>query len=123
MDLTIGEFILWAVIIWVFSQIALGIVDGWKLVELKQRVELIKEISELIHQVKVEKIGDFEYWFDSESDQFLGQGKTVDEIIAHVKSRFPDHIFLIQDTGGVSKQTNWELIPTEEFKKVTLKDI
>lgn len=123
MDLTIGEFILWAVIIWVFSQIALGIVDGWKLVELKQRVELIKEISELIHQVKVEKIGDVEYWFDSESDQFLGQGKTVDEIIAHVKSRFPDHIFLIQDTGGVSKQTNWELIPTEEFKKVTLKDI
>jgi len=123
MDLSIGELILWAVIIWVCSQIALGVADGWRIAELKHRVELIKEIGDLIHQVKVEKIGEVEYWFDSDSDQFLGQGKTVDEIIDHVKSRFPDHIFLIADTGGVSKHTDWQLMPTEEFKKVTLKDI
>lgn len=125
MDMSIGEFVLWAVIIWICSQIALGVVDGWRLVELKQRVALIKEISDLIHDVKVEKIGEVEYWFDSANDQFLGQGRTLDEIIDHVKRRFPDHIFLIQDTGGVSKQTDWKLMPTEEFKKVTLttKDI
>ena len=120
MDINIGEIVIYAIITWIVLQVVLGIIDGWQMVALKQRIELIKEISDLIHDVKVEKIGDVEYWFDSQSDQFLGQGKTIDDIIAHVKSRFPDHIFLIQDTGGVSKQTDWKLMPTDEFKKVTL---
>jgi hypothetical protein len=61
-----------------------------------------------------------EYWFDEEDNRFLGQGKTAEEIINHVKSRFPDHIFLIQGVGGVSKQTDWKILDVEEFKKVKL---
>jgi hypothetical protein len=37
-----------------------------------------------------------------------------------IKSRFPDHIFLIQDTGGVSKQTDWKLMSVEEFNKIAI---
>jgi hypothetical protein len=121
MDLSIGEFVLWAVVIWILSQIALGIADGWRMVELKERVQLIKEIGDLIHQVKVEKIGEVEYWYDADSNHFLGQGQTIDDVISHVKHRFPDHIFLIQETGGVSKHTDWRLLPMEDFKKVTLR--
>jgi hypothetical protein len=120
MDLSLGEIVIYAVVFWIISQILLGVADGWQLAKLNNRLELIKEISDLIHQVKVEKIGEVEYWFDLENDQFLGQGKTTDEIIDHIKNRFPNHIFLIDSIGGVSKQTDWKLIPAEDFKKVTL---
>jgi hypothetical protein len=58
MDLSLGEIVIYAVVFWIISQILLGIADGWQLAKLNNRLELIKEISDLIHQVKVEKIGE-----------------------------------------------------------------
>jgi hypothetical protein len=118
MDIT--EIILWAVLVWIASQIILGFIDAFQIVKLQERVDIIKKLSDLIHQVKVEKVGDIEYWYDADSDAFLAQGQTVDEVINVIKSRFPDHIFLIQDTGGFSKQTNWKLMPPEEFNKIAI---
>jgi hypothetical protein len=120
MDLSIGQIIFWAVAFWFFSQVIFGVMDAHNIVQLKNHLGEIKRIKDLIHEVKVEKHGEMEYWFDSESDTFLGQGKTVEEVIEHVKKRFPDHIFLLQGTGGVSKQTDWKLLDVEEFKKVKL---
>ena len=120
MDLTIGELIIIAVLFWIFSQIVLGVIDGIQIVSLKEKLTQLKHLSDIIHQVKVEKIGDFNYWFDADSDQFLGQGRTVEEIIDVIKSRFPDHVFLIQGEGGVAAQTGWKFLPAEEFQKVEL---
>ena len=120
MDISIGELIFWAVAFWFFTQVLFGILDAHHIVQLKHHVGELKRIKDLIHDVKVEKHGEMEYWFDSENDTFLGQGKTVEEVIEHVKKRFPDHIFLLQGTGGVSKQTDWKLLDVEEFKKVKL---
>jgi hypothetical protein len=118
MDVT--EIILWAVVIWVLSQIFLGFVDAFQIVKLKERVDILKQISEIIHQVKVEERDGIKYWYDADSEAFLAQGKTIDEVINVIKSRFPDHIFLIQDTGGVSKQTDWKLMSVEEFNKIAI---
>ena len=120
MDLTVGELVIWAVVIWILSQIVLGVIDGYRILHLSNRVEFLKKLNDTIHQVKVEKQGEIEYWFDADDDRFLGQGKTIDEVINHIKSRFPDHIFLIQGVGGVAKQTDWKLLDIDEFKKVKL---
>jgi hypothetical protein len=118
MDVT--EIILWAVVIWVLSQIFLGFVDAFQIVKLKERVDILKQLTEIIHQVKVEERDGIKYWYYADSEAFLSQGKTIDEVINVIKSRFPDHIFLIQDTGGVSKQTDWKLMSVEEFNKIAI---
>jgi hypothetical protein len=118
MDVT--EIILWAVVIWVLSQIMLGISDAFQIVKLKERVDILKQLTEIIHQVKVEERDGMNYWYDADSQAFLAQGKTIDDVINVIKARFPDHIFLIQDAGGVSKQTNWKLMPPEEFNKIAI---
>ena len=118
MDIT--SIILWAVVIWIASQIFLGFVDAFQIVKLKERVDILKQLTEIIHQVKVEERDGIKYWYDADSEAFLAQGKTIDEVINVIKSRFPDHIFLIQDTGGVSKQTDWKLMAPEEFNKVVI---
>ena len=120
MDLNIGEIILWAVAFWFLVQVIFGITDAYHIVQLKNHIGEIKRIKDLIHDVRVENHGEMEYWFDAENDSFLGQGKTIDEVIDHVKKRFPDHIFLIEGKGGVAKQTDWRLLDMEEFKKVKL---
>ena len=120
MDLTIGELVVLGVVLWILSQIVLGVLDGIQIVTLTERIKHLNHLSDIIHQVKVEKIGEVEYWFDSDSEQFLAQGYTVDEIIDVVKSRFPEHIFLIKGQGGVAAQTDWKFLPTEEFQKVQI---
>jgi hypothetical protein len=120
MDMNIGELIIFAVIFWILLQIILGVIDGIRIVTLSEKIKQLNQISDLIHQVKVEKHSDMEYWFDEDDNRFLGQGKTAEDIINHVKSRFPDHIFLIRGVGGVSKQTDWKLLDAEELKKVKL---
>jgi hypothetical protein len=84
---------------------------------LRNKVDLLKRLDEIIHQVKVEKIGDMEYWFDFHSDQFLAQGKTVNEIVEVLKSRFPEHVFLCEEHGGLSAKTEWQFLPMTDFRR------
>jgi hypothetical protein len=120
MDLTIGELVLWAISIWFISQVLLGLYDAWHVVSVKERVEELNRISNLIHQVTVEKNGEVEYWFDEDNHEFLGQGKNIDEVIGNLKARFPNHIFLLKGIGGVAKQTDWKFLDMEDFKNVQL---
>ena len=69
----------------------------------------------MIHQVKVEQQGEMVYWFDAHDDQFLAQGKTESEIIAVLKARFPQHVFL-NEKKAVSAKTNWELTTMDDFR-------
>lgn len=59
------------------------------------RDQLVKKISEVVHAVKVEQHGEITYWFDADSDSFIAQGRTQDEIVQMLKQRFPKHIFII----------------------------
>lgn len=80
--------------------------------------ELVKYLNEVIHQVQVEHHHGIEYWFDQHNNRFLGQGSSVDEVINVLKSRFPDHIFLLEDRGGICAKTNWQLVSFDQFKNL-----
>jgi hypothetical protein len=78
--------------------------------------ELINTVSDITHIVKVEQHGDTLYWFDQDSDAFLGQGKTVDECISHIKSRYPKHLFFFLETNTLLRAPLWKL---EKFNVTT----
>jgi len=86
----------------------------------KEQTQKIKDyLNEIIHQVKVEKYQNIEYWYDQDTDYFLGQGSTFDDIVNVLKIRFPDHLFILEDRGGVAAQTGWKLVEFEQFTKLT----
>ena len=63
--------------------------------------EIVDNIFKKIHPVSIEKHGDIYYWFDSESDHFLAQGKNLAEAVDHLKERFPTDIFFAKLEGQV----------------------
>lgn len=74
--------------------------------------DIAKKVTEVIREVKLEKHGDITYWFDMDNDRFLAQGRTSLELIDHLKSRFPDHLFYIIKDGKshiVSSGTDWKI--------------
>lgn len=99
------EVLLWIFIGWGFLQIVRSILAVAALKEVHEKV--VEKLNKIIHEVSVEKHGEVEYWFDKETDEFLGQGKTLDELVVHVKSRFPDHIFVLPPKG-VLCAPKWE---------------
>lgn len=85
-------------------------------------VELKSKLRKMIHFVKLEKHGEQLYWFDAETDQFLGQGKCVDEIVAHVSSRFPTHVFVDETASNFLKAPEWKPVPITELRNVKMVD-
>ena len=84
--------------------------------------ELRDKLRKMIHFVKLEKHGDQLYWFDAQTDQFLGQGKNIDEVIAHVKSRFPTHVFVDESANNFLKAPEWKPQPIAELKNLKTVD-
>lgn len=118
MDVT--TIVVLCIVVWIVSQVALGIMDAVHMVKLGDRLTVLKRLNDIIHQVKIEKRNGFEYWYDKDNETFLAQGKSINEVIDVLKSRFPDHVFLLEDRGGIAAQTNWQLMTPEEFKKINI---
>ena len=121
----IVEFILFALQLWFWYTIA-NLFFSFLLYraekEAKQDIEkILDRVNEIVHRVKVENHHDNWYWYDADSDRFLAQGATPDEVIDHVKSRFPDHVFLLEsnDENKILKLSG----PEWKFEKIAvLKD-
>lgn len=77
-------------------------------VSQEEKTEMIAKINTLIHRVRVEQHGDTYYWFDEDSGDFLGQGKTSDEVIEHIRARFPTHLFFLPSYKKVHAP-NWKI--------------
>ena len=77
--------------------------------------EQIEQLSKLVHRVQVEKHGESYYWFDADSDKFLGQGKTIEEAVVQIKNRFPGHIFLVGTKDNTYRLSgpDWTLKPMD----------
>lgn len=89
------ELVFFAVVIFVGLQIMVA-VSAFS--SRKKIDDAIKDkIGKLIHTVKIEKVGEMSYWFDEDTDQFLSQGKTHEEIAVGLKQRFAKHVFLIDN--------------------------
>lgn len=81
---------------------------GWAERKVAELDDVKDTLAKLIHTVAPEQHGDITYWFDADSDAFLGQGETSEEVIAHVKKRFPDHLFLLPNNDVLSAKTEWQ---------------
>ena len=73
--------------------------------------DMIEKLDEITHRVSVEKHGDMYYWFDADDNEFLAQGKGLEDTIDQLKKRFPNHIFFV--TSGDKKykiaSPDWKL--------------
>ena len=60
--------------------------------------ELRAELDRRIRVIRTEKLDEQStiLAYDAENNQFLGQGKTVEEMKSIVMERFPDRIFLLE---------------------------
>jgi len=92
----------------------LGLLEGYlrnRTQELQEETtEILKELNEIIHRVRVEEHGNMFYWFDEDSNTFLAQGKNLEEAKAQLRSRFPKHIFFVTAKEKIYKVSapNWE---------------
>lgn len=89
------EVILWCVLGYFIVQLLLGVYDGYTAINRQAEELLKKQLSAKIHVVKEEQHGDHTYWFDLETDQFLAQGATKEEIIEILKKHYSKHIFIL----------------------------
>jgi len=69
--------------------------------EFKNKIELVKdEADKRIRIVELEKIatqGNLILAYDSENNDFLGQGATVQEVKESIMSRYPEKFFILED--------------------------
>jgi hypothetical protein len=69
--------------------------------EFKNKIELIKdEADKCIRIVELEKIptqGNLILAYDGENKEFLGQGKTEQEVKESIMSRYPEKFFILED--------------------------
>lgn len=106
------EVLLWICII----SFVRGFVEKLIATREEEVLELRDKLVKMIHFVKQEKHGDLLYWFDHETDAFLGQGASVEEIAEHVAKRFPTHIFVTENAEKFMKAPDWKLKPIEELE-------
>jgi hypothetical protein len=85
--------------------------------------ELKDRLRKMIHFVRLEQHGEQLYWFDEETDEFLGQGHTLEDIIVHVKNRFPTHVFVDQTANRFMRAPEWRPLPISELKKLNAVDL
>lgn len=69
--------------------------------EFKNNIEILKsEADKRIRIVQLEKIptqGNLILAFDGENSEFLGQGKTIQEVQESIMGRFPEKFFILDD--------------------------
>lgn len=108
-------------LIFIFFVFISGIVIGWsanaraitrKLLDDPERmIKILTEYKavkaadsvrseEDVRSIKVERHGESLYLFTKDTDEFLGQGKTLQEALDNVSSRFPGKNF----NGNLSKE-------------------
>ena len=81
----------------------------------EQQAHQISQLAELVHVVKQEIINDIIYWFDNDDGTFLAQGRDHDEIIAVLRDRFPQHIFVINNTQMIMGP-DWDRVVDFEMR-------
>lgn len=106
------EFVFWIFVI----SLVRALIIKHKEAEDQEIDELKEKLVKMIHFIKQEKHGDLIYWFDAQSDAFLGQGASVEEITEHVKKRFPTHIFVTEDADKFMRAPEWKLKPINELE-------
>lgn len=115
---SIGLLLAWVACTYFLSQLILGIMDAYQLVNTELTDTVRKRLDEIVHRVQVEKEGDIYYWYDQDNRKFLAQGRTTEEIVDTLKERFPQHIFYLEASNHLlCAQHNWEPVEARSSDK------
>lgn len=96
-NFNIASFVFYALLTWLILRIIQGYLER-KNQELQADIDLIKnKIKSQIMIVNIEKHGDCYYLFDKETDTFVAQGKTVEEIKDAMQKRYPGKTFMANE--------------------------
>jgi hypothetical protein len=63
-------------------------------------VQAAQELKDKIIIVNIEKHGDVLYLFEKDTDRFIAQGKTKEEIMEHCKKRFPQQSVIASESDA-----------------------
>ena len=102
-----ADFFVQLIFWYMVGHFALGLIEGYlrnRTQELNEETtEILKELNEIIHRVRVEEHGEMVYWFDEDNNTFLAQGKSIEEATAQLRTRFPNHIFFVTSKSQIYK--------------------
>jgi len=112
------ELLGWALFYYFIFKIAKVFTTAWA-ERNEEEVSRIKAyLDKIIHRVDVQVVDNVTYWFDQDNHAFLGQGRTVEDLIEVLKQRFPDHVFLLPTEEVVTAKTDWKLVKYEGFHEI-----
>lgn len=119
------EFLAWTVFYYFIFKIAKMFATAWAGRNQEEINRIKAYLDKIIHRVDVQIVDNVTYWFDQDDHAFLGQGRTVEDLIEVLKQRFPDHVFLLPTEEVVTAKTDWKLVKSEGFSEIkyTIKEI
>jgi hypothetical protein len=89
----------WTVSYLVFRYMVFPILDARRASREQELHKLMTRVDEITHRVEVVTENGITYWWDSDDGEFLAQGRDHAELIDHLKSRFPAHLFFVTANG------------------------
>jgi len=99
-DFSFNEFIEYFIrfiIVYFITSLAWSLVEHHFVSQNQVREQVIEKLNKIVHRVNCEKHQDMYYWFDQDSNEFLAQGRDLDEIKEKLKKHFANHVFVISD--------------------------
>jgi hypothetical protein len=76
---------------------------------------LKQQIAKMVHFVREERHGEINYWYDEQTDEFLVQGASTDQLVEQARARFPTHVFIIDDCTHTISGPDWKITPVNEL--------
>lgn len=113
------ELFLWAFLVALAIRLVLAYSNFMLEQKLEEKQALIKKLNDVIHVVNEERHGEIIYWFDKDSDQFLAQGRNIEEISEHIRKRFHKHVFLLNEStilANSKESGQYELMPIGKLR-------
>jgi len=86
----IGNLFLWLLAIWVVLKIVQMYLTARNEILTEQVKELTQKVKDSIIHVNIEKHGEVFYLFEKDTNRFIAQGTSFEEVKQHCETRFKD---------------------------------
>lgn len=92
---SVTELTIWTTAVFYLGKGVLSAIRYCRDIKIQEIEIQNKRTDELVHLVEQQQQDGIIYWYDLDNGQFLAQGCDYNEITAVLASRFPRHIFVI----------------------------
>lgn len=89
-DFNFLSFVLWFAVIWLALKFIQKYLEAKNEILREELEALEKKVKQAFIHVNIEKHGNIFYLFEKETDRFIAQGATMDELKLHCDGRFKD---------------------------------